>query len=78
MITYIRFRQAMVFNNLLDALPYKTPLQPYASYFMVFLISILALTNGFQVFFPSHWNVSDFFAAYITVSAQIFRLFLQY
>ncbi|KAF2160226.1 hypothetical protein M409DRAFT_70580 [Zasmidium cellare ATCC 36951] len=67
MITYIRFRQAMIFNHMLDALPFRTPLQPYASYFMVFLISVLTLTNGFQVFFPSEWNVSDFLAAYITL-----------
>lgn len=70
MVTYIRFRQAMIFNRMLDALPFRTPLQPYASYFMVSLISILTLTNGFQVFFPSEWNVSDFLAAYITVSNE--------
>ncbi|KXS93681.1 hypothetical protein AC578_3182 [Pseudocercospora eumusae] len=67
LITYIRFRQAMIFNKMLDVLPFRTPLQPYASYFMVFLISLLPLTNGFQVFFPSEWNVSNFLAAYVTL-----------
>lgn len=67
LITYIRFRKAMIFNNLLDALPYKTRFQPYASYFALFLISILTLTNGFAIFTKGNWNTSDFIAAYITL-----------
>ncbi|KAK8042895.1 proline-specific permease [Apiospora phragmitis] len=65
--TYLRFRKAMQFNNLLQTMPFKTPLQPYASYVVLSLIIILTLTNGFQVFFPSEWSVSDFLAAYITI-----------
>lgn len=67
MVTYIRFRKAMVFQGLLHTLPFKTPLQPYFTYFVLFIVSILTLTNGFQVFFPSQWDVSDFLAAYITI-----------
>lgn len=67
LITYIRFRKAMSFHGMLDALPYRTPLQPYASYFMLFLITLLTLTNGFQVFVPSMWSASSFLAAYITI-----------
>ncbi|KAK7034615.1 hypothetical protein VNI00_012256 [Paramarasmius palmivorus] len=67
LITYIRFRKAMIYNNLLDSLPYKTPLQPYAAWFILFLITLLTLTNGFQIFIPKNWNVSDFLAAYITI-----------
>ncbi|KAI0000270.1 amino-acid permease inda1 [Xylariaceae sp. FL0662B] len=67
MITYIRFRKAMAYNNMLKDLPYRTPLQPYATYFVLFLIIILTLTNGFQVFFPSKWSAASFLAAYITL-----------
>ncbi|KAI1429025.1 amino-acid permease inda1 [Xylaria sp. FL1777] len=67
MITYIRFRKAMVFHGMLDALPFRTPLQPYATWFMLFLISLLTLTNGFQVFVPANWSASNFLAAYITI-----------
>ncbi|KAI1807491.1 proline-specific permease [Daldinia bambusicola] len=67
MITYIRFRKAMEHHGMLNVLPYRTPLQPYATYFVLFIIVILTLTNGFQVFFPSEWNVSNFLAAYITI-----------
>ncbi|KAI5919368.1 proline-specific permease [Camillea tinctor] len=67
MVTYLRFRRAMAFNDLLDQLPFRTPLQPYATYFTLLLITLLTLTNGFQVFFPSEWSVSSFLASYITI-----------
>lgn len=52
---------------MLHVLPYRTPLQPYATWVVLVLLVILTLTNGFQVFFPKKWNVSDFLAAYITL-----------
>jgi amino acid transporter len=67
MITYIRFRKAMAFNNMLSVLPYRTPFQPYLTYFILCIVSLLTLTNGFQVFVPSRWSVADFLAAYITI-----------
>lgn len=67
LITYIRFRKAMELNNMLESLPFRTPLQPYASYFTLFLITLLTLTNGFQVFVPSKWSAGNFLAAYITI-----------
>ncbi|KAK1485144.1 amino acid permease [Colletotrichum tamarilloi] len=67
MITYLRFRKAMIYHNMMHRLPFKTPLQPYFTWFILGLLIILTLTNGFQVFFPGHWSVSDFLAAYITL-----------
>jgi amino acid transporter len=67
MITYLRFRKAFVYNGLLHTLPYKTPFQPYATYFVLFIVSILTITNGFQVFWPNQFNASNFLAAYITL-----------
>ncbi|TVY86028.1 Proline-specific permease, partial [Lachnellula willkommii] len=67
MITYLRFRKAFEYNELLHILPYRTPFQPYATYFVLFLVSLLTLTNGFQVFFPGKFSVSNFLAAYITL-----------
>ncbi|KAH9905671.1 proline-specific permease [Xylariomycetidae sp. FL2044] len=67
MITYLRFRRAMAHHGMLDSLPFRTPLQPYATWFTLFLVTLLTLTNGFQVFFPSEWSVSAFLAAYITI-----------
>lgn len=67
LVTYIRFRKALVYQGLLDTLPYKTPLQPYATWVVLTVLSILTLTNGFQNFFPDEWSVSGFLAAYITI-----------
>ena len=66
-VTYLRLRKAMEHNGLLHSLPFRTPLQPYASYATLFLVTLLTLTNGFQVFFPSQWSASSFLAAYITI-----------
>lgn len=67
MITYLRFRAAFVHHNLLHTLPYRTPFQPYFTWAVLFTITLLTLTNGFQIFFPGRFNVSDFLAAYITL-----------
>ncbi len=67
MITYLRFHAAFKYHGLRHTLPYRTPFQPYATYFTLFVISILTLTNGFQVFFPGQFSVSNFLAAYITL-----------
>lgn len=67
MITYLRFRKAMVFNNMLDALPYRTPLQPYATWVVLVIIVILTLTNGFALFVHGSWDTQSFIAAYITL-----------
>ncbi|KAL8948742.1 MAG: hypothetical protein Q9222_005095 [Ikaeria aurantiellina] len=71
LITYIRFRRALEFNGLLDQRPYKSPGQPYTSYCALFILSILTLTNGFQVFFPGKFTASSFLAAYITLPIVI-------
>ncbi|KAF2026514.1 proline-specific permease-like protein [Setomelanomma holmii] len=65
MITYLRFRKAIVLNGMLSELPYRTPLQPYFTYFILGIVCLLTLTNGFQVFV--NWDVADFLAAYITL-----------
>jgi amino acid transporter len=67
MITYLRFRKAFEYHNLLHTLPYRTPLQPYATYIVLFVICVLTLTNGFQVFWPGKFSASNFLAAYITL-----------
>lgn len=67
LITYIRFRKAMIFNNMLEALPYKTPFQPYGTWFVMAIVSLLTLTNGFSVFLRGNWDVQNFIAAYITL-----------
>ncbi|KAG9258523.1 amino acid permease/ SLC12A domain-containing protein [Emericellopsis atlantica] len=67
LITYLRFRKAMRLQGMWEQLPFKTPAQPYLACFVLFLISLLTLTNGFQIFIPRNWDVQNFLAAYITI-----------
>lgn len=67
LITYLRFRTAIERRGLLDTLPFRTIGQPYASWFTLLIITLLTLTNGFQVFVPANWQYQDFLAAYITI-----------
>lgn len=55
----------MKFHGLLDTLPFKTPLQPYGAYYAMIFISLLAITNGYTVFFPGSFTASDFLVSYI-------------
>ncbi|KAL9003962.1 MAG: hypothetical protein Q9188_003187 [Gyalolechia gomerana] len=71
LITYLRFRRALKFNGILDQRPYKSPLQPYATYYALSILTVLTLTNGFQVFFPGKFTASSFLAAYITLPIVI-------
>ena len=69
LMAYLRFRKALIYNNLYDSRPYKTRFQPYTSWFALFMFALLNLTNGFQVFFPGSFTASSFLAAYITIPA---------
>lgn len=64
-VAYLRWRKAIRFHRLEDRVTYRTILQPYGAYFVIFFIGILLLTNGYAVFFD--FNASDFVAAYITL-----------
>lgn len=69
MITYLRFRTGMAYQGLMETRPFKTLGQPYATWFTLLVVSLLTLTNGFQVFVSGQWNYKDFLAAYITIPA---------
>lgn len=56
---------------MLNQRPYKSPLQPYATYYALAFLIVLTLTNGFQVFFPGKFTASSFLAAYITLPIVI-------
>ncbi|KAH3902727.1 related to Proline-specific permease [Saccharomycodes ludwigii] len=66
-IAHLRFRKAIDFNGLYDRLPYKAKFMPYATYWYIFFVGMICLTNGYAVFVHGLWNVSDFIAAYITL-----------
>lgn len=62
---YLQFRKAVFFRGLYERVPFKSPLQPYGTYFFIVVVSLICLTNGYASFV--NWNASDFVAAYITL-----------
>ncbi|KAJ5669738.1 hypothetical protein N7462_010808 [Penicillium macrosclerotiorum] len=74
-IAYLRWRRALELHGLLDSRPYKTPFQPWGAYYAIGFVSLLALTNGYEIFFPGSFTASGFLVSYI-VFAIFFGLYL--
>lgn len=65
-LCHIRFQKVLRYQGIDRAsLPYVAPLQPYLSYYGLFFIVLIVLTQGFIAFIP--WNTTNFFTAYISV-----------
>lgn len=61
-IVFLRFRRALRVQGVEP--PYRSWIQPYGAYIGITGSALLCLLNGFSVFFPSNWSVSEFLAAY--------------
>lgn len=66
-IVYLRFRKAIEYHGMTERIPFRPILQKTGAYIAIVSFTILTLTNGYAVFFPQNWNVSDFISAYITI-----------
>jgi amino acid transporter len=67
-IVYLRFRAAWKVQGKPE-LPYRSWIQPYGSWIAMIFFIILALVNGFNVFFPGQFVVSTFVTTYIGIPA---------
>ena len=54
-------------NKITELLPFKSPLQPYGTYFALSIMLIATLTNGFWCFFPGEFNATSFLTSYISI-----------
>ncbi|KAJ6095852.1 hypothetical protein N7486_006598 [Penicillium sp. IBT 16267x] len=73
-IAYLRFRRALDFHGMLESRPFKTPFQPWGTYYALVVVSLLAITNGYTIFFPGSFTASGFLVSYI-VFAIFFALY---
>lgn len=65
-LAYLRFRTAIEVQGVdRSTLPYKSVCGKPGAYVCIVFSVVVGLLNGFYVFFPSEWNVSDFLTAYI-------------
>lgn len=60
-----RFRRALDFHGVLNSRPFKTPFQPWGAYYAIMVVSLLAITNGYTVFFPDAFTASGFLVSYV-------------
>ncbi|WWD20799.1 hypothetical protein CI109_105276 [Kwoniella shandongensis] len=73
LIAYLRFYYGLKRQGLSrDEFPYRAPLQPWLSWYGLIFFTLIILFNGFTVFLKGNWDVSDFFAAYITLPIFFF------
>jgi len=56
-------------------LVYHNTLQPGLAIWGLFWTTLFIIINGFEVFFPGHWDLSKFFTAYINVPIFFLLLF---
>lgn len=63
---YVRFRKALDFHGVdRSTLAYRSNCGKPGAYFCIIFSVIFGLLNGFNVFFPGQWSVSDFLTAYL-------------
>lgn len=72
-VVFFRFRKATAAQGIEQ--PYRSRLQPYGAIFGMAGATLMMLINGFTVFFPSEWSVSNFFTAYIGIPAFLILYF---
>lgn len=65
-LIYLRFRKAVTQQGV--TVPWHSSLQPWMSYVCCIFFTILLLCNGFTVFYPGNWDVSDFMTAYVGIA----------
>ncbi|PLW18937.1 hypothetical protein PCANC_12839 [Puccinia coronata f. sp. avenae] len=68
LVCYLFFYQGLkVQGYSRDALHYKAPFQPYASWIGVIMLTLIMIMNGFECFLKGGWSISDFLANYLTL-----------
>ncbi|KAF5981963.1 dicarboxylic amino acid permease [Fusarium bulbicola] len=75
LISHIRFRQALKAQGIVAAdLPYVGFLQPYGSYFSLFISLLVIVFNGYDAFIP-HFKPEVFVLKYLGTAIFIFNVF---
>ncbi len=64
-IILIRFRKACKVQGI--TVPYRTRIQPWASWICLPIFLVFLLINGFTVFYPGQWNTATFITTYMGI-----------
>lgn len=75
LITYIFFHRAIISQGYdRNTLTYKSPFQPYGSYFALFMCILVSLTKNFTVFING-FNYKSFITGYIGIPVYLIAYF---
>ncbi|KAG1814685.1 uncharacterized protein BJ212DRAFT_1300479 [Suillus subaureus] len=67
-VTYVRFRQGLLAQGYdRKLLPYSSPLQPYASWWVIASSLVTLLFSGWQVFLKANWSNAMFVTTYLPI-----------
>ncbi|KAF7555466.1 hypothetical protein G7Z17_g2120 [Cylindrodendrum hubeiense] len=64
-IIFLRFRKACETQGV--SVPYRSHVQPWATWICLFSFTFLLLANGFTVFYPGQFTASKFLTSYIGI-----------
>lgn len=66
-LCHLRFQTAMKLQGIdRSTLPYVAPFQPWLSWYGLFMLVLIVITQGFTAFVPT-WDTLTFFTAYISL-----------
>jgi len=64
--TYLRFHAGLIAQGIdRDALPFKSPLQPFLAYYIMASTLIICFFSGFSVFLKDSWDTPTFVTNYL-------------
>ncbi|PTB35870.1 uncharacterized protein TrAFT101_010721 [Trichoderma asperellum] len=70
--TYLRFYAGLKRQGYSrDALPYKSPLQPYVSWATLLVVSLVIIFSGFDVFVKGRFTAAGFLTCYLNIAIFI-------
>ncbi|KAG2416799.1 hypothetical protein HFD88_008015 [Aspergillus terreus] len=68
-VTYLRFYAGMkAQGHSREKLPYRSPLQPYTAWATLFMVIMIVLFSGFDVFTKGNFTASGFLTSYLNIA----------
>lgn len=72
LLSYLRFYHALEYRGIdRNQIPYKSPFQPYLSYFGLVMVILVILFNGMDVFLQDKWSTTNFVTSYISLVVYV-------
>ncbi|KAI8065915.1 amino acid permease, partial [Gongronella butleri] len=75
-ITYLRFYAGMKAQGIdRSTLPFRSILQPFLAYYVIFMLSIILFFGAWEVFLPGKWDTATFVTTYLPIPFALILFF---